>query len=82
MQPSFIMVRSYQATTFSSAPYFDDRGPHGHAEPITERVNVSQAISALNETLVSHSLQPHSRPVVSYYFPKGVGAQHYGVRNE
>ncbi|KAI0355088.1 hypothetical protein OH77DRAFT_1480422 [Trametes cingulata] len=59
------MVRSSQATsyTFSSSPYFDDRGPHGHAEPITERVN------------------PHSRPIVSYYFPKGVGAQHYGERH-
>ncbi|OBZ75060.1 Histone deacetylase phd1 [Grifola frondosa] len=54
------MVRSSQATTFSSSPYFDDRGPHGYAQPITERVN------------------PHSRPIVSYYFPKGVGAQHYG----
>ncbi|KAI0823909.1 histone deacetylase, partial [Trametes gibbosa] len=56
------MVRSSQATsfTFSASPYFDDRGSHGHAEPITERVN------------------PHSRPIVSYYFPKGVGAQHYG----
>ncbi|KAH9948138.1 hypothetical protein B0H21DRAFT_690669 [Amylocystis lapponica] len=57
------MVRSSQATTFSSSPYFDDRGPYGHAQPITERVN------------------PHSRPIVSYYFPKGVGDQHYGVRN-
>ncbi|KAI0737972.1 histone deacetylase, partial [Daedaleopsis nitida] len=58
------MVRSSQATshTFSTSPYFDDRGPHGYAEPITERVN------------------PHSRPIVSYYFPKGVGAQHYGAR--
>ncbi|KAI0927875.1 transcriptional activator that enhances pseudohyphal growth [Taiwanofungus camphoratus] len=54
------MVRTSQATTFSSSPYFDDRGPYGFAEPITERVN------------------PHSRPIVSYYFPKGVGAQHYG----
>ena len=36
------MVRSSQATslTFSSSPYFDDRGSHGTAEPITERVNV------------------------------------------
>lgn len=33
------MSRVYQ--TFSSASYFDDRGPHGHATPITERVNVS-----------------------------------------
>ena len=39
------MVRSSQATTFtfSSSPYFDDRGPHGYAEPITERVNVRYA---------------------------------------
>lgn len=58
------MVRSSQAYTFSSSPYFDERGPHGYAQPITERVN------------------PHSRPIVSYYFPKGVGEQHYGVRSK
>ena len=23
--------------------------------------------------------KPHSRPIVSYYFPKGVGEHHYGV---
>lgn len=57
------MVRSSQAYTFSSSPYFDERGPHGYAQPITERVN------------------PHSRPIVSYYFPKGVGEQHYGERH-
>lgn len=34
------MVRSSQAYTFSSSPYFDERGPHGYAQPITERVNV------------------------------------------
>ncbi|KAH7890088.1 hypothetical protein F5I97DRAFT_1802154 [Phlebopus sp. FC_14] len=56
------MVRSSQATTFSVSSYFDDRGPHGTAQPITEHVN------------------PHSRPIVSYFFPKGVGEHHYGVR--
>ncbi|KAI0699663.1 hypothetical protein BC835DRAFT_1405048 [Cytidiella melzeri] len=55
------MSRTYQ--TFSSSPYFDDRGPHGYATPITERIN------------------PHSRPIVSYYSPKGIGAQHYGERH-
>ncbi|KAF8894837.1 hypothetical protein BD779DRAFT_866206 [Infundibulicybe gibba] len=57
------MVRSSQATTFSSSPYFFDRGVNGTAQPITERVN------------------PHSRPIVSYYFPKGVGGHHYGERH-
>ncbi|CCM05764.1 uncharacterized protein FIBRA_07997 [Fibroporia radiculosa] len=57
------MVRSSQATTFSCSPFFDDRGPYGCAEPITERIN------------------PHSRPIVSYYFPKGIGEQHYGERH-
>ncbi|KAF7975024.1 hypothetical protein HWV62_10653 [Athelia sp. TMB] len=57
------MVRSTQAFTFSSSPYFDDRAGHGIAQPITERVN------------------PHSRPIVSYYFPKGVGEHHYGERH-
>ncbi|KAI6111248.1 histone deacetylase [Pisolithus sp. B1] len=55
------MVIVSQATTFSSSAYFDDRGPHGTAQPITERVN------------------PHSRPIVSYFFPKGVDDFHYGV---
>ncbi|KAI6144011.1 hypothetical protein BKA82DRAFT_4179405 [Pisolithus tinctorius] len=57
------MVRASQATTFSSSAYFDDRGPHGTAQPITERVN------------------PHSRPIVSYFFPKGVGEFHYGIHH-
>ncbi|KAH7911917.1 hypothetical protein BJ138DRAFT_1149575 [Hygrophoropsis aurantiaca] len=57
------MVRTSQATTFSSSSYFDDRGQHGTAQPITEHVN------------------PHSRPVVSYFFPKGVGEHHYGERH-
>jgi hypothetical protein len=35
------MVRASQATTFSSSAYFDDRGLHGTAQPITEHVNVS-----------------------------------------
>ncbi|KAI0345000.1 hypothetical protein BDW22DRAFT_1353821 [Trametopsis cervina] len=55
------MSRVYK--TFSASSYFDDRGPNGHATPITERIN------------------PHSRPIVSYYSPKGVGAQHYGERH-
>ncbi|OJA15253.1 hypothetical protein AZE42_09113 [Rhizopogon vesiculosus] len=33
------MVRASQATTFSTSAYFDDRGAHGTAQPITERVN-------------------------------------------
>ncbi|KAI9570757.1 hypothetical protein HD554DRAFT_2203761 [Boletus coccyginus] len=57
------MVRSAQSTTFSASAYFDDRGPHGTAQPITEFVN------------------PHSRPIVSYFFPKGVGEYHYGERH-
>ncbi|KAF8745001.1 hypothetical protein AX14_012008 [Amanita brunnescens Koide BX004] len=57
------MVRSSQATTFSCSPYFFDRGQHGAAQPITERIN------------------PHSRPIVSYYYPKDVGAHHYGERH-
>lgn len=36
------MVRSAQSTTFSSSAYFADRGAHGTAQPITERINVSE----------------------------------------
>jgi hypothetical protein len=28
---------------------------------------------------LTESSKPHSRPIVSYYFPKGVGEHHYGV---
>jgi hypothetical protein len=28
---------------------------------------------------LTERVQPHSRPIVSYYFPKGVGEHHYGV---
>lgn len=55
-----------------------DRGQHGTAQPITERINVSALRYKIGNTYIS--LQPHSRPIVSYYFPKGIGPQHYGVR--
>lgn len=38
------MVRTSQSTTFSSSPYFFDRGVHGTAQPITERINVGQFV--------------------------------------
>ena len=34
------MVRKFESYTFSSAKFFDDRGESGHAQSITERVNV------------------------------------------
>ena len=40
------MVRASQATTFSSESYFDDRGVHGYAQPITEHVNVRKLARA------------------------------------
>ena len=36
--------------------------------------------SALSSVQPVLPLQPHSRPIVSYYFPKSVGEHHYGVR--
>ena len=75
------MVRASQATTFSSESYFDDRGVHGYAQPITEHVNVRGLTCAQHG--VSHfHVQPHSRPIVSYYFPEGVGGFHYGVSQQ
>ncbi|KIY65790.1 hypothetical protein CYLTODRAFT_424035 [Cylindrobasidium torrendii FP15055 ss-10] len=47
----------------SAQPYFLDRGPIKTATPFT----------------TAQRVQPHSRPIVSYYFPKGVGAFHYGA---
>ena len=37
-----------------------------------------KALAYLEFILIPHS-QPHSRPAVSYYFPKGVGSYHFGV---
>ncbi|TFY82234.1 hypothetical protein EWM64_g1786 [Hericium alpestre] len=30
---------------------------------------------------ITERVNPHSRPIVSYYFPKGVGEHHYGERH-
>ncbi|KIY48238.1 hypothetical protein FISHEDRAFT_43457 [Fistulina hepatica ATCC 64428] len=58
-----VRVNHANSSTFSSSPYFNNRGSYGTAQPITERIN------------------PHSRPTVSYYFPKDVGAYHYGEKH-
>jgi len=50
------MVRTSQATTFSSESYFDDRGAHGYAQPITEHVNVRESTRAHHE--ISHFYRP------------------------
>jgi len=52
------MVRASQATTFSSESYFDDRGVHGYAQPITEHVNVRELASIQHH--VSHFHRPAS----------------------
>lgn len=75
------MVRSASAFTFSSSPYFDDRAGHGIAQPITERVNVGASWLYLSVVADLCFKKPHSRPIVSYYFPKGVGEHHYGVNH-
>ena len=49
------MVRTAQSTTFSASAYFDDRGPHGTAQPITEYVHVSPRPLSLSRA------QPHRR---------------------
>jgi hypothetical protein len=48
------MVRSSQATTFSSSPYFFDRGAHGTAQPITERINVTSIFCKKKVHLKEH----------------------------
>lgn len=50
------MVRASQATTFSSESYFDDRGAHGYAQPITEHVNVREF------TCICHDISSFHRP--------------------
>lgn len=48
------MVRTSQATTFSSSPYFFDRGAHGAAQPITERINVSLRLTESVQSIYSY----------------------------
>lgn len=52
------MVRPSQATTFSSESYFDDRGVHGHAQPITEHVNVRELTCVQREKSYFHRPAP------------------------
>lgn len=70
-------IFDFYSDTFSSSPYFNDRGQNGTAQPITERIHV--CILHVYCLMLLIVTQPHSRPIVSYYFPKGVGAHHYGV---
>jgi hypothetical protein len=76
------MVRKYETYTFSSAKFFADRGTEGVAQPLTERVNVSalHVLRCPSLIVTPRVVLAHSRPIVSYYFPKGVGEHHYGVR--
>jgi hypothetical protein len=53
------MVRTSQATTFSSESYFDDRGAYGYAQPITEHVNVREVARTRRD--MSHS--PSHSPI-------------------
>ena len=71
------MARSF-LHTFSDSKYFEDRRGKPYAHPITERINVS-AYFSISAPVLTENSQPHSRPIVSYYFPKGVGEHHYGV---
>lgn len=73
------MTRKFETYTFSSQKFFSDRDPKfGVAEPITERINVrGLAITLIGASLIV--FQPHSKPIVSYYAPKGVGEHHFGV---
>ena len=48
------MVRASQSTTFSSESYFDDRGVYGHAQPITEHVNVRKVELIHPQHHISH----------------------------
>lgn len=66
------MVRTSQATTFSSESYFDDRGVHGHAQPITEHVNVREPACAYHG--ISHFYRPASFAAdCVILFPGGCG---------
>ncbi|KAH9918342.1 uncharacterized protein BXZ73DRAFT_92199 [Epithele typhae] len=56
------MVRSSQATTYTFS-----------ASPYFDDRGLLATAEPLTERV-----NPHSRPIVSYYFPKGIGAQHYG----
>ncbi|KAI0046916.1 hypothetical protein FA95DRAFT_1300781 [Auriscalpium vulgare] len=46
----------------------------------THRASFASIVVRLQVTKVP-SRKPHSRPIVSYYFPEGVGEHHYGERH-
>lgn len=73
------MVRRSAATTFSYAAtqHFDDAA-ESWAQWSEERMNVC-VMFFQSSLLITHVIQPHSRPIVSYFFPDGVGEYHYGV---
>lgn len=74
-----VMTRKFETYTFSDSKFFADRGSkYGVAEPITERIHVCIPLYAFVYDFNNLS-QPHSKPIVSYYAPKGVGEHHFGV---
>ncbi len=64
------IVRQFGNNTFSSSPYFDDRGLHGAARPITERVNVIEHLDIpVKSLLISVSASFKANSIL--LFPKG-----------
>lgn len=72
------MVRSTQSTTFAYASKDEDDQVLMDWQENRMRVSLDAVINQHLLKLIFD--QPHSRPIVSYYFPKGVGDYHYGVR--
>ncbi|SGZ01410.1 BQ5605_C033g11144 [Microbotryum silenes-dioicae] len=69
--------------TFSSSAFFYDR--HAPNQPIVDAHGASSAASTLASQVEGQDWRPgqaaigsHSKPRVSYYFPKGVGEYHFG----
>jgi hypothetical protein len=68
------MVRTSQATTltFSTSPYFYDRGHHGTAQPITERINVRSLSVYTSLSLLNFRISLIQGRLCLTIFPKGL----------
>jgi hypothetical protein len=64
--------------TFSSRGQFDIPDDAGTSTPETSRMQVGFSWNA-HLACTKVPSQSHYKPVVSYYFPKGVGEYHFGV---
>lgn len=66
----FAAMRKYETYTFSAAKFFADRGAEGVAQPLTERVNVSNKADDQSVILTESSKSRILDRLCPIIFPK------------